>query len=357
MGGLSRADLSPKDQQLYDSGVISQFTDGRPRVTVIVVWEAAVLLVLYLGYVTFMYFNPRIGQWALKKFSSKKVSASEAAAAEAVSAAEGETAGGASEGSRSSTPEPPVEQDDSRSSSPSSMAEAHLKMQLSRKRSSGARGIDIFKMASRVVIEQNIQKRKASGRVQLRRLAEDEDEKKEKKDKETEEEGEEEDEDPFKPPEKWHQYPSWIFQLPIQYAFKYGIVPCKEEKHKKYYLLTFFMSILWIAFCSYWMVWWATEVCFALNVPVPVMGLTILAAGTSVPDLLTSMFVAKRGFGDMAVSSSIGSNIFDLCMGLPLPWLISTGIVKPAQNSVKRAYVRIYSDGIVFSLLMLFGLL
>ncbi len=49
------------------------------------------------------------------------------------------------------------------------------------------------------------------------------------------------------------------------------------------------------------------------------MGLTILAAGTSVPDLLTSVIVAKQGFGDMAVSSSIGSNIFDVLVGLPVP--------------------------------------
>ena len=51
------------------------------------------------------------------------------------------------------------------------------------------------------------------------------------------------------------------------------------------------------------------------------MGLTFLAAGTSVPDLLTSVIVARQGHGDMAVSSSIGSNIFDVLVGLPLPWL------------------------------------
>jgi hypothetical protein len=33
------------------------------------------------------------------------------------------------------------------------------------------------------------------------------------------------------------------------------------------------------------------------------------------------MIVARAGFGDMAVSSSIGSNIFDVLVGLPLPWL------------------------------------
>ena len=53
------------------------------------------------------------------------------------------------------------------------------------------------------------------------------------------------------------------------------------------------------------------------------MGLTILAAGTSVPDLISSVIVAQQGHGDMAVSSSIGSNIFDVTVGLPFPWLLS----------------------------------
>jgi Ca2+/Na+ antiporter len=48
---------------------------------------------------------------------------------------------------------------------------------------------------------------------------------------------------------------------------------------------------------------------------VQIMGLTLLAAGTSIPDLITSVIVARKGFGDMAVSSSVGSNIFDVCMG------------------------------------------
>lgn len=46
-----------------------------------------------------------------------------------------------------------------------------------------------------------------------------------------------------------------------------------------------------------------------------VMGLTFLAAGTSIPDLITSVIVARKGLGDMAVSSSVGSNIFDICVG------------------------------------------
>jgi Ca2+/Na+ antiporter len=57
-----------------------------------------------------------------------------------------------------------------------------------------------------------------------------------------------------------------------------------------------------------------------IGMPDEVMGYTFLAAGTSVPDLMSSVIVAKQGLGDMAVSSSIGSNIFDITFGLPLPW-------------------------------------
>lgn len=51
------------------------------------------------------------------------------------------------------------------------------------------------------------------------------------------------------------------------------------------------------------------------HIPSEVMGLTFLAAGTSIPDLITSVIVARKGFGDMAVSSSVGSNIFDVTVG------------------------------------------
>ena len=40
------------------------------------------------------------------------------------------------------------------------------------------------------------------------------------------------------------------------------------------------------------------------------------------PDLISSVIVARDGKGDMAVSSSIGSNIFDATFGLPLPWFL-----------------------------------
>merc|ERR1711934_1237884 len=70
----------------------------------------------------------------------------------------------------------------------------------------------------------------------------------------------------------------------------------------------------------------------SIGVPSDIMGLTILAAGTSVPDLLSSVIVARRGQGDMAVSSSVGSNIFDILVGLPIPWILWTGCVKLGKD-------------------------
>jgi len=85
----------------------------------------------------------------------------------------------------------------------------------------------------------------------------------------------------------------------------------------------FMMSLVAIAAFTYIMVYSAETFAATVGIPDTILGFTILAAGTSTPDLLSSVFVARLGYGDMAVSSSIGSNIFDILVGLPIPWLIS----------------------------------
>ncbi len=64
------------------------------------------------------------------------------------------------------------------------------------------------------------------------------------------------------------------------------------------------------------------------------MGLTILAVGTSIPDLLTSVTVARKGLGDMVVSSSVGCNIFHITVGwAPTAWCVT--IEKEMQTSLQ----------------------
>eukprot|EP01064_Diplonema_japonicum_P001304 TRINITY_DN10825_c0_g1_i1.p1 TRINITY_DN10825_c0_g1~~TRINITY_DN10825_c0_g1_i1.p1 ORF type:complete len:493 (+),score=76.71 TRINITY_DN10825_c0_g1_i1:59-1537(+) len=117
---------------------------------------------------------------------------------------------------------------------------------------------------------------------------------------------------------------SFILFFPLNFLLSSTVPNCSLEEKKKYYVLAFLLSILWIAIFAYFMVWWAEVSSKALGIPSEVMGFTVLAAGTSVPDLITSVIVAKKGLADMAVSSSIGSNMFDVTFGLPLPWAIKS---------------------------------
>jgi Ca2+/Na+ antiporter len=95
------------------------------------------------------------------------------------------------------------------------------------------------------------------------------------------------------------------------------------------------------------MVDWAEVIGNTLGIPMVLMGLTILAAGTSVPDLLSSIIVARMGEGDMAVSSSIGSNIFDITVGLPIPWLLFHAIYKGQKK------ILIKTEGMTRSIIIL----
>ena len=114
----------------------------------------------------------------------------------------------------------------------------------------------------------------------------------------------------------------YIITAPITYSLYYTVPDVRNPDRENFYIVSFIFSILWIILYTFCMVWWATVIGDTLGIPSVIMGLTILAAGTSVPDLLTSVIVAHRGHGDMAVSSSIGSNLFDVCIGLPIPWII-----------------------------------
>ena len=131
--------------------------------------------------------------------------------------------------------------------------------------------------------------------------------------------------DNLKPPKEGNiiiRYAKWIFLLPIVCVLCLTVPDVRQPGNSKLCFLSFLLSIFWIGGFTYYMVQWADEIGSILGIPMGLMGLTLLAAGTSVPDLLTSVIVARMGEGDMAVSSSIGSNIFDITVGLPVPWLL-----------------------------------
>ncbi|XP_060529457.1 sodium/potassium/calcium exchanger Nckx30C-like isoform X2 [Cylas formicarius] len=142
---------------------------------------------------------------------------------------------------------------------------------------------------------------------------------------------------------------TYLLLAPIVFPLWLTLPDTRAPRGKKFFPVTFLGSILWIAAYSYLMVWWANRAGDTVGIPPEVMGLTFLAAGTSIPDLITSVIVARKGFGDMAVSSSVGSNIFDVTVGLPVPWLLF-GIIY-------REAVEVNSTGMVCSITILFMML
>ena len=66
----------------------------------------------------------------------------------------------------------------------------------------------------------------------------------------------------------------------------------------------------------------AVNVATALGVSELIVGLTIVAIGTSLPELAASVVSAVKGHADMAIGAILGSNIFNLLIVLPIPGLL-----------------------------------
>ncbi|XP_014840565.1 PREDICTED: sodium/potassium/calcium exchanger 3-like [Poecilia mexicana] len=139
----------------------------------------------------------------------------------------------------------------------------------------------------------------------------------------------------------------WVITWPLGLLLYCTVPNCILPRWHRWFMVTFLASTLWIAVFSYLMVWMVTIISFTLDIPDYIMGITFLAAGTSVPDCMASLIVARQGMGDMAVSNSIGSNIFDILLGLGFPWALRTLLVD--HGSI----VSINNKGLVYSVILL----
>ncbi|XP_014048901.1 sodium/potassium/calcium exchanger 4 isoform X2 [Salmo salar] len=141
----------------------------------------------------------------------------------------------------------------------------------------------------------------------------------------------------------------WLISWPILLLLYFTVPNCAKPRWERFFMLSFFLSTVWIAVFSYFMVWMVTIIGYTLGIPDVIMGITFLAAGTSVPDCIASLIVARQGLGDMAVSNTIGSNVFDILVGLGLPWAIQTMAVDYGSE------VMINSRGLLYSVVLLLG--
>ncbi|KAG1671228.1 Sodium/potassium/calcium exchanger 5 [Nymphon striatum] len=138
---------------------------------------------------------------------------------------------------------------------------------------------------------------------------------------------------------------TWLLVWPISLFFYLTIPDCRVKFWEKFYALTFLMSIVWLGILSYFTVWMVTIIGFTLGIPDTIMGLTLLAIGTSLPEIVASVIVTREGLGNMAIGNNIGSNVFDILFCLGLPWCLKALI--SSENIV------IQSGGLLYSSIML----
>ncbi|XP_015513346.1 sodium/potassium/calcium exchanger 4 isoform X1 [Neodiprion pinetum] len=152
----------------------------------------------------------------------------------------------------------------------------------------------------------------------------------------------------------WIRKTAWILTWPIHLVFMCTIPDCEKPRFKNWFPITFLMCIIWIGSLSYVVAWMITIIGDTLKIPDSVMGITFLAAGTSVPEAVSSVIVAKQGHGSMGISNSIGSNTFDILLCLGLPWLIKSSF-SPTQPG--KHYISINSGGLEYSAISLLSTL
>ncbi|MDX5409605.1 MAG: calcium/sodium antiporter [Thauera sp.] len=89
-------------------------------------------------------------------------------------------------------------------------------------------------------------------------------------------------------------------------------------------------GLLVLLLSSRLLVWGAVEIAQALGVSDLIIGLTIVALGTSLPELAASVVSALKGEPDIAIGNVIGSNLFNLLAVLGIPGVLSPLLIDSA---------------------------
>lgn len=126
------------------------------------------------------------------------------------------------------------------------------------------------------------------------------------------------------------------------------VEPLTEKDTVPKMILFIILGLVAIVLGSDFTVTGASEIATLLNVDSRIIGLTIVAFGTSLPELVTSVTAAKKGCTDIAIGNIIGSNIFNILFVVGL-----SGLVSPSPIAFRPDFI---IDGIIAiaSVLLLF---
>lgn len=152
----------------------------------------------------------------------------------------------------------------------------------------------------------------------------------------------------------------WVLFWPARFLLHFTVPDCRRLSMRKWFPLTFALSVVWIGAVSYVTVWMVTIIGFTLGIPDSVAGITLLAAGTSIPEVFSSVIVARSGLGNMAICNLLGSNIFDVLFCLGVPWLFKALFASSSHevfiNSAAMTYTSVTLLSTVLILFLIFVL-
>jgi cation:H+ antiporter len=93
--------------------------------------------------------------------------------------------------------------------------------------------------------------------------------------------------------------------------------------------LTFATGLLLLIASSRLLVWGAVVTAESLGISELLIGLTVIAVGTSLPELAATLASALRGHTEIAIGNVIGSNLFNLLAVMAIPGIVSTQTLAP----------------------------
>ena len=124
------------------------------------------------------------------------------------------------------------------------------------------------------------------------------------------------------------------------------IEECKSLSSRKAYTLLLVGIVLLLA-SSKLLVWGAVGVATELGVSKLIIGLTIVAIGTSLPELAASIASALKGHHDLALGNIIGSNLFNLLAVLAIPAFIQYLPSASSPDALDKSSIQL-SDTLLF---------
>lgn len=105
-------------------------------------------------------------------------------------------------------------------------------------------------------------------------------------------------------------------------------IPTEMPFKKALFLMV--MGLILLMVSSKMLVWGASSIASELGISDLVIGLTIIAIGTSLPELAATISSARKGETDLAIGNIVGSNLFNTLGVLAIPGLIAPSVVTPS---------------------------